>query len=181
MDRSNLKEAFFNLATGTPAHAHVVSYIDGRLVKLISQRKRLPNATEDGHHHVQRIRVEIDGVSVYDKQKTHTAQEANDALKTIVKAFDKNQSSTDQVVDLVYVSLIGKSSCNFEGFVSYHYVKVHAYTYLPNPVVRETVEPVVEVKVDGYPFFTVVGYVPENIVKEYAESLRKKLNEKQVD
>ena len=41
--------------------------------------------------------------------------------------------------------------------------------------------PLVEVKVDGYPLFTVVGYVPENIVKDYADILRKKLNEKQED
>lgn len=39
MDRSNFKEAFFNLSTGTPTYAHIVSIIDGHLVKLISQRK----------------------------------------------------------------------------------------------------------------------------------------------
>ena len=138
---------------------------------------------------------------------------ALDALKGIIKAFDKvNEApkseegksadtlqieeqkedfgkskytypelTIDQVVDLVYVSLTGYSVSNFEGFVSYHYVKVHTYTYLPNPVERNVTEPVVEVKVDGYPLFTVVGYVPENIVKDYADILRKKLNEKQED
>ena len=40
MDRSNFKEAFFNLSTGTPTYAHIVSIIDGHLVKLISQRKK---------------------------------------------------------------------------------------------------------------------------------------------
>lgn len=213
MDRSNFKEAFFNLSTGTPTYAHIVSIIDGHLVKLISQRKRLPNATEDGHHHVQRIKVDIDGTNVFNKQKTLTTEEALDALKGIIKAFDKvNEApkseegksadtlqieeqkenfgkskytypelTIDQVVDLVYVSLTGYSVSNFEGFVSYHYVKVHTYTYLPNPVERNVTEPVVEVKVDGYPLFTVVGYVPENIVKDYADILRKKLNEKQED
>ena len=138
---------------------------------------------------------------------------ALDALKGIIKAFDKvNEApkaedgksadtlqleeqkedfgkskytypelTIDQVVDLVYVSLTGYSVSNFEGFVSYHYVKVHTYTYLPNPVERNVTEPVVEVKVDGYPLFTVVGYVPENTVKDYADILRKKLNEKQED
>ncbi|MGN1281835.1 MAG: hypothetical protein ACI4UM_08050 [Succinivibrio sp.] len=211
MDRSNFKEAFYNLSTGTPTYAHIVSVIEGKLVKLISQRKRLPNATEDGHHHVQRIKVDIDGVNLFNKQKTLTDEEAKDALKQIIKVFDKpavdskkceNQKENetvedkdqiskpkytypeltiDQVVDLVYVSLTGYSVSNFEGFVSYHYVKVHTYTYLPNPVQRDVTEPVVEVKVDGYPLFTVVGYVPEDVVKQYADILRGKLNEKQED
>lgn len=212
MDRSNFKEAFYNLSTGTPSYAHIVSVIEGKLVKLISQRKRLPNATEDGHHHVQRIKVDIDGVNLFNKQKTLTDEEAKDALKQIIKVFDKPsleakktetakeaeavgddkeqilkpkytypELTIDQVVDLVYVSLTGYSVSNFEGFVSYHYVKVHTYTYLPNPVQREVTEPVVEVKVDGYPLFTVVGYVPEDVVKQYADTLRSKLNEKQED
>ncbi len=103
------------------------------------------------------------------------------AATVSVSARNSTELTIDQVVDLVYVSLTGYSVSNFEGFVSYHYVKVHTYTYLPNPVERNVTEPVVEVKVDGYPLFTVVGYVPENIVKDYADILRKKLNEKQED